>query len=152
MSSSIPAIKSNYILIIELQTPKTFFFKPLKKEIILPPGLYIYIGSAHGPGGVRARLLRHLSKNKKIKWHIDLLTVERDVEVKGSLILRKDNRKECDLVIDLLKSNYFEIPVKKFGSTDTKCVTHLLRYKGRDLNSLENILKKMFHGFLFLKF
>lgn len=40
----------------------------------LAPGLYLYVGSAYGPGGLRARLRRHLEGvRKRLKWHIDYL-------------------------------------------------------------------------------
>lgn len=37
------------------------------------PGYYIYIGSAFGPGGVAARVGRHLRRDKTKRWHIDYL-------------------------------------------------------------------------------
>jgi Uri superfamily endonuclease len=37
------------------------------------PGYYVYVGSAFGPGGVRARILRHCRKSKPKHWHIDYL-------------------------------------------------------------------------------
>jgi len=37
-----------------------------------PAGFYIYIGSALGPGGLSARIGRHLLAEKRLHWHIDL--------------------------------------------------------------------------------
>lgn len=37
------------------------------------PGVYLYVGSAFGPGGVRARVGRHLRMRKKPHWHLDYL-------------------------------------------------------------------------------
>jgi Uri superfamily endonuclease len=42
-------------------------------RINLETGYYIYIGSAFGPGGVRARVSRHFRKEKRKHWHIDYL-------------------------------------------------------------------------------
>jgi Uri superfamily endonuclease len=39
----------------------------------IAPGYYIYVGSALGPGGVRARVSRHFRKTKSRHWHIDYL-------------------------------------------------------------------------------
>ena len=39
----------------------------------LGPGYYVYVGSAHGPGGVKARIRRHYRKTKRTHWHIDYL-------------------------------------------------------------------------------
>ena len=41
----------------------------------LAAGWHIYVGSANGPGGMRARIGRHLRTDKTIHWHIDRLTV-----------------------------------------------------------------------------
>lgn len=40
----------------------------------LVPGCYAYVGSAFGPGGVLARVARHLRKAKPKRWHIDYLS------------------------------------------------------------------------------
>jgi Uri superfamily endonuclease len=39
----------------------------------LEPGYYAYAGSALGPGGIRARLGRHLRGPRRAHWHIDYL-------------------------------------------------------------------------------
>ncbi len=36
-------------------------------------GYYCYVGSAKGPGGIEARIERHMRENKRIRWHIDYL-------------------------------------------------------------------------------
>ena len=38
------------------------------------PGFYLYCGSAKGPGGLAARLARHMRHGKAIRWHVDVLT------------------------------------------------------------------------------
>lgn len=40
----------------------------------LVPGYYVYVGSAFGPGGVLARVSRHLREEKPRRWHIDYLS------------------------------------------------------------------------------
>lgn len=37
------------------------------------PGYYLYVGSAFGAGGVRARVARHCRQHKTQRWHIDYL-------------------------------------------------------------------------------
>ena len=44
-----------------------------------PAGKYIYTGSAMGPGGIQARLLRHQKIIKKKHWHIDFLRPECEI-------------------------------------------------------------------------
>lgn len=42
-------------------------------RLAVEPGYYLYVGSAFGPGGVRARVLRHCRKAKSRHWHVDYL-------------------------------------------------------------------------------
>ncbi len=42
-------------------------------ELRLQPGFYIYLGSALGPGGVRARLALHFRPCTRPHWHLDYL-------------------------------------------------------------------------------
>lgn len=41
-----------------------------------PAGYYVYVGSAHGGGGLRARVGRHLAYDKPLRWHMDYLRPE----------------------------------------------------------------------------
>jgi Uri superfamily endonuclease len=38
-----------------------------------PAGPYLYLGSAYGPGGLRARIGHHLQNGTKPRWHLDYL-------------------------------------------------------------------------------
>ena len=42
----------------------------------LLPGIYVYLGSALGPGGLAARVGRHALREKVLHWHIDYLRAE----------------------------------------------------------------------------
>ena len=57
-----------YSLVINLKQRKKIRVGK-RGEAEFQPGLYVYTGSAMG--GLRARLLRHLSDTKKMRWHID---------------------------------------------------------------------------------
>ena len=46
----------------------------------LQSGSYVYVGSALGPGGVRARLAHHLKPSRRPHWHIDYLRAHTEVE------------------------------------------------------------------------
>jgi Uri superfamily endonuclease len=39
----------------------------------LRPGYYVYVGSAFGPGGLRARIEHHARPAVRPHWHIDYL-------------------------------------------------------------------------------
>lgn len=84
------------------------------------PGEYCYVGSAMG--GLDHRLDRHLSKEKKIRWHIDRLTMAADrMEAYESF---PDPVPECELSRMAVGSGC--VPVHRgFGCSDCDCPTHL---------------------------
>ena len=86
----------------------------------LTAGCYLYCGSANGPGGLRARLARHMRHGKSVHWHIDQLT-ECGIVV-GSWIV--PNGRQCELVAML---GSLPMPIPGFGSSDCRrCRSHLL--------------------------
>ena len=64
-----------YILIITLGSDIVLDVGALG-PLHFPKGLYCYVGSAMG--GLDQRVSRHLSKDKKVRWHIDRLTMAAD--------------------------------------------------------------------------
>ena len=92
------------------------------------PGRVRYYGSARGPGGVRARVLRHTTpEGRRDHWHIDALT--RAVPVARVLVALDGN--ECDLVARDLASGDWSVAVDGFGSSDCRrCAAHLLVSRG----------------------
>lgn len=91
----------------------------------LPPGVYWYAGSAYGPGGLKARLGRHLKADKKVRWHVDRLTTDPAVEV-GFLAF--PGARECALIRALLTAGA-EVPIPRFGSSDCPvCPSHLVSH------------------------
>lgn len=91
------------------------------------PGRYVYAGSAYGPGGINARLRRHLKPAKAVHWHIDRLTTKAD----DMAALAVPDGHECHLVEALLRSRRFGIAVPGFGSSDCRtCEGHLLAASG----------------------
>jgi Uri superfamily endonuclease len=89
-------------------------------------GYYCYVGSARGPGGLRARLSRHLRQQKKPHWHIDyLLPRAAVVEIWAA---PSTERLECLCVQTLLSMPGAEIVVHGFGSSDCRCDTHLVYF------------------------
>jgi len=52
-----------YILSIDLAVPLALDI-PKFGAATLAPGRYAYCGSAYGPGGLRARIARHLRRDK----------------------------------------------------------------------------------------
>lgn len=111
-----------YLLAVALPRPLALPL-PALKTAGLGRGFYLYAGSAHGPGGIRARVLRHARKGKRKHWHIDHLTEA------GRLIaaLALPGTAECDVVGALLGFDGVTVPVPGFGSSDCRaCPAHLL--------------------------
>jgi HEAT repeat protein/Uri superfamily endonuclease len=97
-------------------------------EIEFPPGWYLYVGSAMGPGGLQARLARHrerLGSTKRAHWHVDYLR-ER-AAWGGAWVLASHRRSECDWATQLQCLPGAEIVAPGFGSSDCHCSTHLVR-------------------------
>lgn len=82
-------------------------------------GYYLYTGSAMN--SLRARLKRHINKNKTFRWHIDYLILV----LKGlkPIPVRSSEPIECKLSKELKNLYYEEIP--EFGSSDCGCNSHL---------------------------
>ena len=136
----IPQRKGTYLLIINIL--RYIEIKVGSLGIVkLEPGIYIYVGSALAPGGLQARILRHLRKEKKIHWHIDYLLASDDVRILYIAYLVYPKKLESTITSELislgLKPGWY-----RFGSTDTKDPSHLLRLPNeRDLESILKILK-----------
>jgi Uri superfamily endonuclease len=117
-----PELKGAYVLALRLENTVHIEFSRVNCDQLFP-GWYVYVGSAKGRGGIRARVKRHFRYDKKAHWHIDRLTVHA-VEMAALAVA---GGYECELVDTLLNSHRFEVAVPGFGSTDcSRCESHLL--------------------------
>jgi Uri superfamily endonuclease len=94
----------------------------------LQPGYYVYAGSAFGPGGLAARLGRHLRPSLRLRWHIDYLRAH-TVPVEFWTIegLRREHRWAAALG-SLAGA---AIPLAGFGASDCACRSHLFFFERR---------------------
>lgn len=119
--ASIPAIPGAYVLLVVLARPLDLAL-PKRSPVRLSPGRYLYCGSAFGPGGLKARLSRHMRPEKPVRWHIDRLTTTG--RVAGAWIFPGGD--ECALVARLAD---LPVPVPGFGASDCRiCPSHLLAW------------------------
>jgi Uri superfamily endonuclease len=124
--TDLPRHKGSYVLLLELSTPETISVGRLG-VLDFDPGLYAYTGSAHGPGGLAARLGRHLKRAKRCRWHIDYLRLAAPVAGVWAVWGRgAGGLTECRLAQRLVRGLPFQHPVKGFGSSDCTCPSHLL--------------------------
>ncbi len=69
---SLPPAPGSYGLRLELDAPARCVVGRLC-AVDLAAGVYIYLGSARGPGGLRARLMHHARPAARPHWHLDFL-------------------------------------------------------------------------------
>ena len=88
------------------------------------PGYYVYTGSAFGPGGLRARLARHLRGPLKLYWHIDYLR-QVTVPLETWVVLGGENHEHA-WARALIQLPYASLPMPGFGASDCRCPAHLI--------------------------
>ena len=120
-------MKGSYLLILSVKG--RIVFKPgALPKVELPPGCYVYVGSAKGPGGFEKRVSRHLKKVKKARWHIDYLTSIKEVEIESIFYTPPEYNES--VLSSLLESIGFRKVLKGFGATDyPKDFSHLFSSK-----------------------
>jgi len=90
----------------------------------LPAGWYLYLGSALGPGGLKARLARHLRAGRRHRWHVDdLLDHARVTKVWWA---EWPQRLECEWAGVVRGWPGARVPVPRFGASDCRCPAHLV--------------------------
>jgi Uri superfamily endonuclease len=119
---SIPDRVGTYVLLLAVDAAFNGQIGKLG-EVILPAGIYAYVGSAHGPGGLRARVLRHLRADKRRHWHIDTLTGA--YPVREIWVTVSPERLECRWSRLLEGLPGVDVPAPGFGSSDCGCRSHL---------------------------
>jgi len=110
-------MKGSYILIINISKSREIVIGSLGK-IFFRAGFYAYVGS--GMSGLEARVRRHLRKKKKRFWHIDYLLEK--ARVADVIMIESKNKLECEIA---RRFSTHLISIKKFGSSDCKCNSHL---------------------------
>ena len=120
-----PKQPGTYVLILRLPYPATIDVGRLG-EFQFPAGWYGYAGSARGPGGLAARISRHVRPSKPLHWHIDYL------RYKASPIeawyATGDQKRECAWAHTLSRLPGASIPARRFGASDCRCSSHLVHF------------------------
>jgi Uri superfamily endonuclease len=119
----IPARTGTYALVMMAASNESFQVGSLG-EMTLTPGCYIYVGSAFGPGGLRARIAHHTRPVAKPHWHIDHLRPH--VELVEIWWLAGGKRREEEWVNGVFSINGARFDMRKFGATDSVLWSHLL--------------------------
>lgn len=117
-----------YALVVLLTETAVISIGKLGAEQFIP-GYYVYLGSALGPGGLRARVGRHLRLRASSipHWHIDyLLRKSKLIEIWWR---SGDDRQECSWS-EILGKVGMVFPLG-FGSSDCECNGHLVAFHTR---------------------
>ena len=135
----LPIHPGTYALIIRLSDTFPLVVGKLGRSVF-SSGIYVYLGSAHGPGGIKARLGRHLRGGGRIHWHIDYLLEVGEVQAYGVIGSKLTSPAqiplECQWAQFLTNQDSAEIPVPGFGASDCKagCQSHLIQFPVMDIS------------------
>lgn len=95
----------------------------------LKRGYYVYVGSAFGPGGIRARIKHHLRFTAAPHWHIDYLKHHctlRELWLEYSAV-----KGELNWVEKIARHKDARVPLNGFGASDSRSASHLFRFERR---------------------
>uniref|UniRef100_A0A7C2FDC7 DUF123 domain-containing protein n=1 Tax=Thermosphaera aggregans TaxID=54254 RepID=A0A7C2FDC7_9CREN len=94
---------------LEVRTRSSFFQ--------IPRGVCFYVGSAKGPGGIKARVFRYLLRKDSEHWHIDYLLGYDEVFLAGFYVISCSRGIDCE--VEVAKSLATKLqPIPGFGCTD----------------------------------
>lgn len=121
-------VPGTYVLVLRALQPRAVRVgKAGRLDVV--PGYYLYVGSAFGPGGVAARVKRHLRGRKALHWHIDYLSWATRCEC--TWYTYDPVRREHEWARSLAGVPQLTIPMKGFGCSDCCCESHLFFSRSR---------------------
>ena len=136
MSVQLPANPGTYILILYLSRGTRINVGRLG-GLNFRRGWYAYVGSAFGPGGLAARIGRHLRVEKKHRWHIDYLRAAADVR----WIWYSTAEVSREHIWAEVLAEEKGLPVLGFGCSDCRCPAHLFFFS-RQPKEIRNLLNE----------
>ena len=138
-----------YALVFLCKTP---FHAVIGKfgPIRIATGYWVYVGSAFGPGGLRARLAHHLKPSTRPHWHLDYIKCGlHPVEIWAT---DDDVKRECGWAGVFSELKGATRPIAGFGASDCSCRSHLIHLPRRpDFSefSIKTEAEKSSNGSLF---
>jgi Uri superfamily endonuclease len=140
-SDALPSLPGTYALILHVDKPQSILVGRLG-ELVAPSGWVVYVGSAFGPGGLHARVGRHLgrpvgvrsevtgvsslAKAKRLHWHIDYLL--QAVGIHTVWYTSDPIPYEHTWANVLGRTPGVSILMPGFGSSDCQCPSHLFYF------------------------
>ena len=93
----------------------------------LERGFYVYVGSAFGSGGLRARIAHHGRRARRPRWHIDYLRLH----AAPCRVWLSGEAREHQWMAAIASMPGASAPMRGFGSSDCHCASHLLFFTRR---------------------
>jgi Uri superfamily endonuclease len=137
-----PALPGSYALHLTLPERLSALAVGRLGVFDFPAGEYIYLGSAHGPGGLHARLAHHARPAVNPHWHLDYL--RQKACLAGAWFAPARLPLECAWSQALLDLPGAGLPAPGFGAADCRhgCPAHLVSFlHGLPLPLLEPLLQ-----------
>ncbi|MBI5062352.1 MAG: GIY-YIG nuclease family protein [Desulfatitalea sp.] len=122
-ASPLPTASGTYVLLLRLRRSTPIRIGHLG-AIPFKRGWYAYVGSAFGPGGLAARLGRHLRAEKKPRWHIDYLRAMAEPR----RIWSSTAPEPLEHTWAAILSRYATKSIPGFGCSDCRCPSHLFYF------------------------
>lgn len=119
------AASGTYVLWLSVPVPQTVTVGRLG-AMTVRRGAYAYVGSAFGPGGVRARVRRHRAGTTAPHWHIDYLRPAGRMDQVWHTY--DPERRECTWAQALRALPGARTPADGFGASDCRCTAHLVHW------------------------
>ncbi len=135
----LPDTPGTYVLLLNLPQPLTVRVGRLG-NFTLDSGVYAYVGSAFGPGGLKARVYRHLRPEKPLHWHIDYLLPH--TRVLAVYYVTTTEHLECAWNQSLCTLTGAKVPISGFGASDchSGCPAHLVRLLPPTISQVKSTL------------
>ena len=118
----LPASSGGYVLALFAAAAASVHAGALG-ERLLNAGVYLYVGSAFGPGGIKARLSRHLLGAQTRRWHVDYL--RRHMPPMAAWYQPQTRPLEHLWAQVLGAGRGITVAWPGFGASDCRCDTHL---------------------------
>lgn len=125
---SVPTVAGAYVLILRLVHPQRIRIGRLGL-FRFASGRYAYVGSACGPGGLRARIGHHLRATARPHWHIDYLRAAASV---AAVWFAAGDRRLEPIFAQICGDHRARFSsVAGFGASDSRAAAHLFRIRGK---------------------
>ncbi len=124
--ATLPSVSGTYILVLHLAEPRVVTIGRFG-VFEFAAGRHLYVGSAHGPGGLRGRLRHHLAPVARLHWHVDYLRAVAPLDEVWYTLSAE--RLECKWAAALASLPGARSGPPHFGASDCGCAGHLVQFR-----------------------